>query len=455
MRIGQWLAECIVRKQHLRADVLWTKKLFFKNPLLRKVAIKADAWALARSQYWPIEKLKKIQQQRISVLLHHTETIPFWRDRFLNAGVDAGKINTFRSFIQIPILRRPDILVRDAFDYLTGQSKIVRDKIAILDHTSGSTGIPFYFYVDRRYVLRSYGICERMFRVASGGTRLAVVAMRTRWRVGLYPQTQPWFFVRSHNSIQYRAAAFADYVKKFPQGFILYAFPSYALELARIAERQELNIRPRAVIVSGEQLLESSRMYLEDVFRCPVTSAYGVRELGWITFGCRYRKHHVNSEWVYLEIVDDQGKLLTDGEEGRIIATTFDNFIMPFIRYDTGDRGIQYTQYHCLCGRTLPVLQVTGRQSETIMLDDRRISTYDLMIAFDSMPVAIRQFQFRQDSSSQFAILVVPGPKFHLHQEALLEKVKRILVAPVTVRWEVVESIPPEANGKRPLFKRL
>jgi len=57
----------------------------------------------------------------------------------------------------------------------------------------------------------------------------------------------------------------------------------------------------------------------------------------------------------------------TVGKMSPSIITNLESFVMPFIRYDQGDKILLPETDRCLCGRTLPLLgQVFGRNEDVI-----------------------------------------------------------------------------------------
>ena len=48
----------------------------------------------------------------------------------------------------------------------------------------------------------------------------------------------------------------------------------------------------------------------------------------------------LNYETLFIEILDDNDKPVSPGNEGRVVITSLYNKAMPFIRYDLGDRAI-------------------------------------------------------------------------------------------------------------------
>jgi phenylacetate-CoA ligase len=74
----------------------------------------------------------------------------------------------------------------------------------------------------------------------------------------------------------------------------------------------------------------------------------------------------LHSEQLHLEVLDDHGQLVSDGEVGEIVATTFGVEAMPLIRYRTGDCAALFSA-PCDCGRTTSRLgPIVGRKNQKL-----------------------------------------------------------------------------------------
>ncbi len=96
----------------------------------------------------------------------------------------------------------------------------------------------------------------------------------------------------------------------------------------------------KCCIVTSEMLFEDNKAVMETYFGVPIINEYGASELDVIAFQNPAGDWQVNSETLYVEIVDDDNTVLPYGKEGRIVITSFYNKAHPFIRYDIGDIGI-------------------------------------------------------------------------------------------------------------------
>jgi len=96
----------------------------------------------------------------------------------------------------------------------------------------------------------------------------------------------------------------------------------------------------KCCVVTSEMLFESDKILLETQFGVPVVNEYGASELDLIAFQNPQGEWQVNSETLYVEILDEDNNVLPNGEEGRVVITSLYNKAHPFIRYDIGDIGI-------------------------------------------------------------------------------------------------------------------
>lgn len=96
----------------------------------------------------------------------------------------------------------------------------------------------------------------------------------------------------------------------------------------------------KVCVVTSEMLFEKDKILLEKQLGVAVVNEYGASELDLIAFENPDGKWQVNSETLFIEILDDNNNILPYGKEGRIVITSLYNKAHPFIRYDIGDVGI-------------------------------------------------------------------------------------------------------------------
>src|SRR5690606_13913874 len=85
---------------------------------------------------------------------------------------------------------------------------------------------------------------------------------------------------------------------------------------------------------------DDDKKLMESVFGVPVINEYGASELDLIAFTNKQNEFVINSETLFVEILDENDVAVPLGNSGRIVITSLYNKAHPMIRYDIGDIGI-------------------------------------------------------------------------------------------------------------------
>jgi phenylacetate-CoA ligase len=80
------------------------------------------------------------------------------------------------------------------------------------------------------------------------------------------------------------------------------------------------------------------RVLVKKAFGCRVIDRYSSEELGAIALQCPKHNHlHLISPYFYMEVVDEHGDPVEQGQMGRIQITSLNNRTFPLLRYQLGD----------------------------------------------------------------------------------------------------------------------
>ena len=181
---------------------------------------------------------------------------------------------------------------------------------------------------------------------------------------------------------------------------------------------------------------------------------------------------HIQSESVFVEVLDENGNACRPGEVGEVVITPLHNLAMPLLRYSIGDFAEVGS---CSCGRTLPVLRrIMGRTRSMVRLpngDEFYASFQDLLtengnacrpgevgevvitplhnLAMPLLRYMIRQFQVERSSSEALEMKLVATRKL---TSAEAEKLRKILQQrfrhPFAVSFSYHDEILRSAGGK-------
>jgi phenylacetate-CoA ligase len=93
---------------------------------------------------------------------------------------------------------------------------------------------------------------------------------------------------------------------------------------------------------------------------------------------------------------------------GEIVGTSFDNGVMPFIRYKTGDFGAWSATHHPELPGWPTLERIEGRMQEFVVCADHRlISVTTLGAAHFSSLVDVRSMQYEQERPGLVVLKVV------------------------------------------------
>ena len=171
-------------------------------------------------------------------------------------------------------------------------------------------------------------------------------------------------------SILQSTSALLDQLNAFAPTVIA-TYPSVAALLADVASRGLLHFAPREIWTGGETVSLAVRRRVEQVLGCSVHNSYGASEFMSIGWECSHGHLHVNTDWVILEPVDQQGRAVPAGQPSfSTLLTNLANHVQPLIRYDLGDQVTMHPGC-CACGSTLPVIEVQGRSDDSLVMAGR------------------------------------------------------------------------------------
>jgi len=117
---------------------------------------------------------------------------------------------------------------------------------------------------------------------------------------------------------------------------------SYGLHLANLAEAKGFDLKNSSVskiIVAAEPLSPVKRQKLEAAWGAEVFDHFGMTEAA-IVSGEAIGHHglHAFTDLWYLEVLDDKGRPVPEGEVGSLVVTAlWSNTMTPFLRWSSGD----------------------------------------------------------------------------------------------------------------------
>ena len=322
---------------------------------------------LKESEYRGEEVLGALQRRLLGRTLQIVAEVPFYRERLSSIQMDLR--DPFALLAKLPLVDKG--LIRENLDQFHRPLSYKTLRCT----TGGSAGQPFVFYMDRfvtRQAEKAF-INDQWSRVGYGfGDSIFNLRGRTPQK-GKFVHHDRLFNIYYASSFDLKKAKLGDYVSAINQirPRFIHGYPSTVYQLATLMEAagKRLNFKPVSILCGSEKLFPYQRQKIEEIFDCRIYHWYGHSECLALGGACEYSDTlHFYPQYGFTElipsgVIDEWGRELFE-----IVATGFNNPVMPLIRYRTGDFALPSASQTCRCGRKyLFIDEVVGRQQEFIV----------------------------------------------------------------------------------------
>jgi phenylacetate-CoA ligase len=281
-----------------------------------------------------------VERRKKEIVDFHLKNNPFYKE--------LTHLNSYQNWSDLPILTKRNLQTSLNKRLSEGFSS----KNVFLNKTSGSSGDPMVFAKDKfshaitwaDYIRRFswYGIdFNSSYQARFYGMPLDFLAnKKLRFKDFLSRRYRFNIFDLSDNGLEKITAQFQK--KKFEY---INGYTSNIVLLAKFLQKKnkilaEVCPSLKVCVVTSEMLFEEDRILLEKQLGVPVVNEYGSSEIGIIAFENPKGEWLVNSETLFVEILDENNQPVPHGQEGKIVITSLDNKAHPFIRYEVGDYGV-------------------------------------------------------------------------------------------------------------------
>jgi len=369
---------------------------------------------LKKSQYWTKDQIEEYQIKKLKELVSHTySNVPYYQTALNKKTVKPSQINKLSDLSKLPCITRKDIQKNStnlkAVSYPNNAFKRTM--------TGGTTGTPLKLYVEKARWLGIHFAFNKIYmdRAQYQWTDkvISLTGITDRYRYHPFLRTLE---LSSFHTTKKDLDEYFQKITRFKPRFIT-SYPS-ALTLFTQYLQNTHKTPPstiKAIFLHGETVFNWQRKLIEEFFDCPVFDQYGHREQCAFATTCeKNNQYHVYPEYGIVEIIDEQGNLLTKkGEQGEIIATSLTNNIFPLIRYKTGDIAIIGDET-CECGRQHLLLdRLLGRSQEFLLNSKKdRIPVTGLYHVIAEYASHVKECQLIQERKGEIIITIVKDKGF-------------------------------------------
>ena len=398
-----------------------------------------------------------LDTKKLEIVNFHLQNNPFYQE--------LTGLKTFENWNDLPILNKKN-LQKPLQERL---SKGYSLKNTYINKTSGSSGDPFVFAKDNYSHAMTWA--SNIYRFGWYGIDLNTSYQARFYGIPLGFISNKKERIKDFLGNRYRFTIFdlsdavlEGFLNKFKKKKFDYinGYTSSIVLFAKFLQKKNIVLKTicpslKVCVVTSEMLFEEDKIVMEKQFGIPVINEYGASELDLIAFENPEGEWQVNSETLFVEILDAKNNVLPYGKEGRIVITSLFNKAHPFIRYEIGDIGILDTK------STLkkPILKkLIGRTNDIAILPSGKkspgLTFYYVTKSIIEDDGNVKEFIIKQTKIDTFEIEYVSENELNLEQIKKIESaISMYLETGLNFTFIRKEKLERTNRGKLKQFKSM
>jgi phenylacetate-coenzyme A ligase PaaK-like adenylate-forming protein len=411
-------------------------------------------------------------QRLRDLLVYCWREVPFYRERWQQAGVDPTRFAAPEDATKLPLVTRAELTEgRRAGGFPRTASPGTQPLV-----TSGTTsGQPFELWIGfSEYQMKYANHLRQMY--LSGwrlGRRSSALhysghgQFRGRYS-GRSEHREAWPGLRDVAlAVAHRKQVLTPYHRRDSgddalvggwyralarhRPLLLDTFYVNALLLLEHVGRHALPPLEVPILFVLHSLADRERERLSRTFQADVFNRYSPHECEGIAFDCgAHAGLHVALDSYHVEILDRDGRATGPEQVGRLTVTDLENRTMPLVRYQIGDLG-HWRAMACPCGSPFPLMAgLDGREADVLEWGARGPLSPAALESFLQGDDRVQLYQVRgREGEIEVAIVsATPGFPDMAWSRTCVTHLRALFEAPPTVRVKAVEHLPFEPNGK-------
>jgi phenylacetate-CoA ligase len=411
----------------------------------------------------PREALRKLQLRRLRATLKNAaENVPLHRERMKAARIKPQDIRSLEDLQHLPFTVKTDL--RDQYPF--GMFARPRTDLLRLHASSGTTGKPTVVGYTKKDLDTWAGLMARS--MACAGARPGDV-VHNAYGYGLFTgglgahygaeRLGATVVPMSGGATERQVVLIKDFGAR-----VLCSTPSYALNIAEVAERDGVDLRASALeigLFGAEPWSEAMRREIQIRLGLKAIDVYGLSEImgPGVAIECEAQDGlHGWEDHFLFEIIDPEtGQPLPEGQAGELVITTLTKEGLPMIRYRTRDIT-RVSSARCSCGRShLRLRRITGRNDDMLIIRGVNVYPSQIEAVLVGLPDIAPHYQLvvsRRGNMDELAVEVEAAPSLHASADAyrrLAEQVRYQIKSLIGVTAEVTVKKPgdvPRSQGK-------
>lgn len=393
---------------------------------------------------WTYEQKCEFRDERLQKMVRYCyQSVPYYRKIFDEYGINPDSINTLDDLKVIPILTKN--MVKDNFKDLISDD-FDKNKM-IKTSTSGTTGSGLFFYTTDKAIHEQFatfwrarnniGIELEEYNATFGGQNIVPLEQNKSpfWRYNI-PGNQVYFSVYHLNEKNIES-----YISELGKKKIkwIHSYPSAISLIAQYMIENDIKLKNkvRFITTGSENLMDTQKDIIYNAFGVVPYQHYGQAENVAIFSEDVDHKVLVDEDFSAVEFIYD-----SELQIYKVVGTSFNNYAMPFIRYEVGD-VVDYTETRE--GRRINVID--GRRDDYIVLSSG--TKVGRLAHILKGVLNISESQIVQKKIGEITINIVRSNHYSKDDETqLIRNLHSRIGYSEKIYIEYVNKIPKTKNGK-------
>lgn len=390
-----------------------------------------------------------------NILIHSFTQVTYYKKSFSEYGIDENFIkNMILNDLKLfPFLEKNNLRENGTTNLL---SNILEEKGEYFS-SSGSTGTPTKILMSYPMHQRWSAAFEARIRHWAGINNQSARGMIGGRRVVHSGNAKPPFYrynifekqvyYSAYHISPQNAANYVSAMHKYKIEYMTgYAVSNYLLALY-IKQNNLKAPKLKAVITSSEKLTPEMRTVFSEVYQCKTYDSWSGVEACALVTECEHGSLHISEDVGIIEIIDENGNEVKNGETGEVVCTGLLNFDQPLIRYRIGDRMTKAENQDCKCGRKMPIIkEIEGRLEDIVTGPDGR-----QMVRFHGLFINIEKIERAQVIQHKINEIEIKIQNKEILDESELNTIKTKLISQlgdINVIINQQQKIEQTSNGK-------
>jgi phenylacetate-CoA ligase len=296
---------------------------------------------------WPKSQtqIERIQRERMRLAVERALQSPFWQRRL--PKLDLERVHEPEVWRRIPVLTKEALREIPAERFHEDFCIAPRTKVVEYWRSGGTTGRPLFYPRSAEDMETNLIAFERAWALV-GAT--AEDCAHISFPLGVHPVAHlyaraainrgigtVWCGAGSNTASDAQLELIAEL-----KPTIWIGMASYGLHLANLAEAKGIDLARSTVkklLVAAEPLSPVKREKLERAWGAEVFDHFGMTEAAIVSGeGLDHSGLHAFTDLWHLEVLDDKGEPVREGEVGSLVVTAlWSNTMTPFLRWSSGD----------------------------------------------------------------------------------------------------------------------